>query len=94
MLKPDVVFFGESVPRDRVDRSFEMVDAAGVLLVAGSSLTVLSGYRFARHAHARGIPIVIVNRGQTRADPLATLKLDAGCSEVLSILAGEPAAVL
>jgi hypothetical protein len=53
---------------------------------------VLSGYRFARHAHARGIPIVIVNRGQTRADPLATLKLDAGCSQVLSILAGEPAA--
>jgi NAD-dependent SIR2 family protein deacetylase len=94
VLKPDVVFFGESVPRDRVDRSFEMVDTAGVLLVAGSSLTVLSGYRFARHAHARGIPIVIVNRGQTRADPLATLKLDAGCSEVLSILAGEPAAVL
>jgi NAD-dependent SIR2 family protein deacetylase len=93
VLKPDVVFFGESVPRDRVDRSFEMVDTAGVLLVAGSSLTVLSGYRFARHAHARGIPIVIVNRGQTRADPLATLKLDAGCSEVLSILAGEPAAV-
>jgi NAD-dependent SIR2 family protein deacetylase len=92
VLKPDVVFFGEAVPRDRVDGSFEMVDAADVLLVAGSSLTVLSGYRFARHAHARGIPIVIVNRGQTRADPLATLKLDAGCSEVLSILAGELAA--
>ncbi|HEX6339178.1 MAG TPA: NAD-dependent protein deacetylase [Jiangellaceae bacterium] len=94
VLKPDVVFFGEAVPRDRVNRSFEMVDAAQVLLVAGSSLTVLSGYRFARHAHARGIPIVIVNRGRTRADPLATLKLDAGCSEVLSVLAGEPALAL
>ena len=92
VLKPDVVFFGEAVPRDRVNRGFEMVDSAEVLLVAGSSLTVLSGYRFARHAHARGIPIVIVNRGQTRADPLATLKLDAGCSEVLSVLAGELAA--
>jgi NAD-dependent SIR2 family protein deacetylase len=89
VLKPDVVFFGEAVPRDRVTRGFEMVDAAEALLIAGSSLTVLSGYRFARHAHARGIPIVIVNRGSTRADKLATLKLDAGCSETLGALAGE-----
>ena len=92
VLKPDVVFFGEAVPRDRVTRCFEMVDAAEALLVAGSSLTVLSGYRFARHAHARAIPIVIVNRGETRADALATLKLDAGCSETLSALAAELAA--
>lgn len=92
ILKPDVVFFGESVPRERVARCFELVDAAEVLLVAGSSLTVLSGYRFARHAHACGIPVVIVNRGATRADPLATLKLDAGCSETLSALACELAA--
>ncbi len=87
VLKPDVVFFGEAVPRDRVAWCFELVDAAEALLVAGSSLTVLSGYRFARHAHGRGIPIVIVNRGETRADPLATLKLDAGCSEILGALA-------
>ena len=92
VLKPDVVFFGEAVPRGRVNRSFELVDEAETLLVAGSSLTVLSGYRFARHAHARGIPVVIVNRGRTRADPLATLKLDAGCSQVLSMLAGLPVA--
>jgi NAD-dependent SIR2 family protein deacetylase len=89
VLKPDVVFFGEAVPPDRVVRSFELVDAADVLLVAGSSLTVLSGYRFARHAHARGIPVVIINRGPTRADHLATVKLDAGCSETLSAVAGE-----
>ncbi len=87
VLKPDVVLFGEAVPRDRVTLCFELVDAAEVLLVAGSSLTVLSGYRFARHAYARRIPIVIVNRGPTRADPLATVKLDAGCSETLSALA-------
>jgi NAD-dependent SIR2 family protein deacetylase len=92
VLKPDVVFFGEAVPQDRVVRSFELVDAADVLLVAGSSLTVLSGYRFARHAHARRVPVVIINRGPTRADHLATLKLDAGCSETLSAVASELAA--
>ena len=86
VLKPDVVFFGENVPADRVARSFTLVDRAEALLVAGSSLTVLSGYRFVRHAGKRCIPIVIVNRGQTRADPLATIKIDAGCTETLTQL--------
>jgi NAD-dependent SIR2 family protein deacetylase len=87
VLKPDVVFFGENVPRERVAASAQLTDEAEALLVAGSSLAVLSGYRFVRQAHARGIPIVIVNRGQTRGDHLASVKVDSGCSEALSSLA-------
>ncbi|RDI48922.1 NAD-dependent SIR2 family protein deacetylase [Nocardia mexicana] len=87
MLKPDIVYFGENVPKDRVAVAFELVDQADVLLVAGSSLTVMSGRRFVRHAVRTGRPVIIVNRGPTRADPLATLALDAGCSPVLSALA-------
>jgi NAD-dependent SIR2 family protein deacetylase len=94
LLKPDVVFFGENVPRERVDRAYALVDAAaagaGALLVAGSSLTVMSGLRFVRHAHRLGMPVVIVNRGATRGDELATLHVDAGCSEFLSALAAAP----
>ena len=86
-LKPHVVFFGENVPRDRVDRCYRAVDAAEALLVAGSSLTVMSGLRFARHAARRGIPVVIVNRGVTRGDPVATARIDAGCSETLASFA-------
>lgn len=89
MLKPDIVYFGESVPKDRVQQAFSMVDAADALLVAGSSLTVFSGYRFVRHAAAAGMPIAIVNRGPTRGDALATVKVEAGCSELLTLLAGE-----
>lgn len=88
VLKPHVVFFGENVPRDRVDVAFGTVDDAQAMLVAGSSLTVMSGLRFVRHAARRGIPIVIVNRGVTRGDPLATIRVDAGCSETLTALAG------
>ena len=86
-LKPDVVFFGENVPKERVARSTEMVAAADVLLVAGSSLTVMSGLRFVRQAAKAQIPVVIVNRGVTRGDDLATIKLDAGCTPTLSALA-------
>ncbi|MGE2714962.1 NAD-dependent protein deacetylase [Mycolicibacterium litorale] len=89
MLKPDIVYFGESVPKERVERAFALVDAADVLLVAGSSLTVFSGYRFVRHAAARQMPIAIVNRGRTRGDDLATVKLDNGCSPMLALLADE-----
>ena len=85
-LKPDVVFFGENVPKRRVLRCYEAVDAAEALLVAGSSLTVMSGLRFVRHAAKRGVPVVIANRGPTRGDPLATHKLDIGCSTFLSEL--------
>ena len=87
MLKPDIVYFGESVPRERVAAVFDLVDTAEALLVAGSSLTVMSGLRFVRAAAKRGIPIAIVNRGRTRGDDLATVKLDAGCSETLAALA-------
>jgi NAD-dependent SIR2 family protein deacetylase len=89
MLKPDIVYFGESVPKDIVGQAFSLVDAADALLVAGSSLTVFSGYRFVRHAAARGIPVAIVNRGPTRGDELATVKVDSGCSELLTLLAEE-----
>ena len=87
LLKPDVVFFGETVPADRVRASYAAVDTADALLVAGSSLTVMSGLRFVRHAAKAGKPVAIVNRGSTRGDPMATLKLDAGCSETLIALA-------
>ncbi|MGB0973074.1 MAG: Sir2 family NAD-dependent protein deacetylase, partial [Mycobacterium sp.] len=86
---PDIVYFGESVPKARVEKAYSMVDGADALLVAGSSLTVYSGYRFVRHAAARGIPVAIVNRGHTRGDDLATVKVDNGCSPILALLAGE-----
>jgi len=82
-LEPDVVFFGESVPRGRVDQAYALVEAADVLVVLGSSLTVMSGLRFVRHNAKAGRDVVIVNRGTTRGDDLATLKVEAGCSEVL-----------
>jgi NAD-dependent SIR2 family protein deacetylase len=86
VLKPDVVFFGENVPRDRVERAYAMVDAAEAMLVAGSSLAVLSGLRFVRHARRRRLPIVIINRGPTRGDELADVLVGAGCSQVLPAL--------
>jgi NAD-dependent SIR2 family protein deacetylase len=86
-LKPDVVFFGETVPRDRVDHCFGLVDRARSLLVLGSSLTVMSGYRFVIHAAKRGIPVAIVNSGPTRGDAKADVKLDAPLGEVLPELA-------
>lgn len=89
MLKPDIVYFGESVPTGRVEKAYSMVAAADALLVAGSSLTVYSGYRFVRHAVARGIPVAIVNRGPTRGDELATVKVDNWCSPMLALLADE-----
>ncbi|MBV6758278.1 MULTISPECIES: NAD-dependent protein deacetylase [Rhodococcus] len=86
MLKPDIVYFGESVPKPRVAAAYDVVDEAEALLVAGSSLTVMSGLRFVRHAAKRGIPIAIVNRGATRGDEFATLTVHAGCSEALTAL--------
>lgn len=83
ILKPDIVYFGEQVPRERVAAAFAMVDDADALLVAGSSLTVHSGLRFARHVAKAGKPLVIVNRGATRADDRATVKVEAGTSEIL-----------
>ncbi len=89
-LKPDVVFFGENVPAARVERCYAAVDALtdrdGALLVAGSSLAVMSGFRFARRAAKAGTPVVIVNRGHTRADELATFRCEVGTSEFLTAL--------
>ncbi len=86
-LKPNVVFFGGSVPRPTVERAMQNVVEADVLLVVGSSLQVFSGYRFARRAAERGIPIAIVNLGPTRADELAALTLHAAAGEILPRLA-------
>jgi NAD-dependent SIR2 family protein deacetylase len=93
MLKPDIVYFGESVPKEIVNQAYSLVDQAEALLVAGSSLTVFSGYRFVRHAAALGIPVAIVNHGRTRGDELATVTVDGGCSELLVQLADELAPV-
>ena len=90
LLKPHVVFFGENVPADRVQRCYAAVDAltdsGGALLVAGSSLTVMSGLRFVRRAAKARTPVVIANRGETRGDDLATYRLDLGTSEFLTAL--------
>lgn len=91
-LKPDVVFFGENVPRARYAQAVEALHAADAALVIGSSLMVYSGFRFARMARERGMPLAILNRGRTRADDLADLKLDADCGRTLAAaLADRPA---
>lgn len=89
MLKPDIVYFGENVAKDIVEQAYSLVDQAEALLVAGSSLTVFSGYRFVRRAGEQGKPVAIINRGPTRGDDLATVKVDGGCSELLTLLAAE-----
>ena len=83
MLKPDVVYFGETVPPDRVVRSFELVENCRTLLVLGSSLTVMSGRRFVLRAVKHGIRVAIVNRGVTRGEPYASLLIDAPLGIVL-----------
>ena len=87
VLKPDVVFFGGSVPRERVAAAFAKLDAADALLVVGSSLAVFSGYRFVLRAAEMKMPIAIVNRGETRGDPHAALRVDGAAGEVLPALA-------
>jgi NAD-dependent SIR2 family protein deacetylase len=83
ILKPEVVFFGEAVPVDRVRDSYELVEAARVLLVLGSSLTVMSGRRFVLRAAKLGIPVAIINQGETRADAYAQVTIDAPLGTVL-----------
>lgn len=87
VLKPHVVFFGENVPRERVDASMALLGDADVLLVAGSSLTVFSGYRFVREAARRGMRIAIVNLGPTRGDEHAHVRIDADVADILPALA-------
>jgi NAD-dependent SIR2 family protein deacetylase len=86
-LKPDVVFFGETVPRDRVDQCFGLLEDSAGLLVLGSSLTVMSGYRFVLRAAKLGIPVAIVNVGPTRGDAKADVRVDAPLGVVLPALA-------
>jgi NAD-dependent SIR2 family protein deacetylase len=85
-LKPDVVFFGESVPAARVARAMAAVATCDAMLVVGSSLMVLSGYRFAKAAAEAGKPVAAINIGRTRADELLTLKVSASCTHVLPLL--------
>lgn len=87
MLKPDVVFFGEFVPPAKFTQAAALIRSAGALVVAGSSLVVNSGIRLLDQALKRRLPVVIVNRGETKGDSRATLKIDAGASEVLVALA-------
>jgi NAD-dependent SIR2 family protein deacetylase len=86
MLKPDVVFFGENVPVERVRRSYELVERCRLLMVLGSSLTVMSGRRFVLRAAKLGIPVAIVNQGATRGDGYATVTVDAPLGTVLPAL--------
>jgi len=84
LLKPDVVFFGESVPKTLVEQCFSFVDGSSGLVVLGSSLQVMSGYRFVRRASAAGIPVAIVTRGPSRGDEQATIRLDVPLGVTLS----------
>lgn len=86
MLKPDVVFFGENVPRERVEKAWAHLAASDAMLVVGSSLMVYSGFRFAREAARSGKPIAAINRGRTRADDLFALKVEGDCAEVLLLI--------
>ncbi len=86
VLKPGVVFFGEGVPRARVEQSYAALESADAMLVVGSSLMVYSGFRFARRARERGIPLAAINLGKTRADEFLALKIAADCGQVLSEL--------
>ena len=87
LLKPDVVFFGEAVPRERVEAAHAALARADAVLVAGSSLMVYSGFRFVQAAVERGLPVAAINRGRTRADGLLALKLEADVGEALHALA-------
>jgi NAD-dependent SIR2 family protein deacetylase len=89
LLKPDVVFFGENVPRPRVERSYDLVAASALLLVLGSSLAVMSGLRFVHRAARYGIPVAIVNHGVTRGDEHALIKVDAPLGDTLTALVSE-----
>ena len=92
-LKPDVVFFGDNVPRERVDRAFAALGAADAMLVVGSSLMVYSGFRFCERAAESGKPIASVNQGRTRADHLYALKVEDDCVDVLPAVIGVEASL-
>jgi NAD-dependent SIR2 family protein deacetylase len=81
---PDVVFFGGTVPSERVQACYRMIDEAAGLVVIGSSLSVYSGFRFCRYAIHQGKPLIILNVGQTRADELCLHKFDDDPFSLLS----------
>ncbi|MFI7060831.1 NAD-dependent protein deacetylase [Kribbella sp. NPDC050124] len=86
VLKPDVVFFGENVPKNRVERCYRLIDDAASMLVLGSSLTVMSGFRFVRHAAKAGKPVLIINQGVTRGDPYAAERVNLPLGRALTEL--------
>lgn len=86
ILKPDVVFFGENVPKERVETAMRHLDRADAMLIVGSSLMIYSGFRFAQRAAAGGKPMAAVNMGKTRADDLLAMKIERPCEEALSFL--------
>ena len=88
-VKPDVVFFGENVPKSRVERCYRLIDEANAVLVLGSSLTVMSGFRFVRHAATSGTPVLIINQGLTRGDPYATCRVNLPLGRALGELLEE-----
>ncbi|MDX6280733.1 MAG: hypothetical protein QOH03_1804 [Kribbellaceae bacterium] len=88
LLKPDVVFFGENVPKPRVERCYRLIDDARAVLVLGSSLTVMSGFRFVRYAAKAGKPVLIINQGITRGDPYAAVRVNLPLGEALTSLTG------
>src|SRR5690606_30447028 len=90
VLKPDVVFYGEAVPRARVDTTMTALAASDALLVVGSSLMVFSSFRFARQARELGLPIAAVNLGRTRADDFLQLKVARPAAEALAFLLRSP----
>lgn len=86
LLKPDVVFFGDNVPRERVEQAAAALDQAAGLLIVGSSLMVYSGFRYADQAHRAGKPVIAINQGVTRADALLSAKVERDCGEALTQL--------
>jgi len=89
LLKPDVVFFGEGVPAERVRRAMSEIERSDAMLVVGSSLMVYSGYRFVKAMADAGKPIAAINLGRTRADDLLTLKVTDRCASVLRVFADD-----
>ena len=86
LLKPDVVFFGENVPKPRVERCYSLIDDANAVLVLGSSLTVMSGFRFVRYAAKAGKTVLIINQGHTRGDPYADVRVNLPLGQALTTL--------
>lgn len=87
VLKPNVVFFGENVPKQRVEDGYATIERARSLVVVGSSLAVFSGLRFVRRAHEKGIPIAILNQGETRGDAIANFRIEKSAGETLQAVA-------